>query len=85
MRILILITILLFITGCEESSSSNCNKQIKSLTDQRGSPEEVQKYDSGDYHSHSYWYWSKGFSRTFTWGDVVEGCEISDYSFTPIN
>jgi hypothetical protein len=72
--------------GCskEDRGEASCNKQINSLVNNSGAAEEINRYDSGDYHSHTYWYWSRGFSRTFTWGENVVNCEISDYTFSPI-
>jgi hypothetical protein len=49
-----------------------------------GPQEEVDRYDSSDYHSHTWWYWSRGWSLTFTWGSFAYGCDISTYSFEPI-
>ena len=61
-----------------------CSSAIDSLIVERGQPEELNKYDSGNYHSHSYWYWTKGYQKEFTWGGYVNGCEVSTYTFDPI-
>jgi outer membrane biogenesis lipoprotein LolB len=66
-------------------SDSNCNDQINdTLKDTGANPEEITKYDSDGYHSHQYWWWNRGFERTFTWGDNIDGCQTSDYRFAPI-
>jgi len=71
-----------------DSTSGNlhdCSSAITDLIKSKGSPEEIKKYDTSDnYHSHDYWYWSKGFSKTFKWGNLFDGCETSTYTFTPI-
>ena len=86
---IVLISTVLIFTGCAEEETAEagnaCSSHIEYIIDELGEAEEINKYDSGDYHSHSYWYWSIGFSRTFTWGGPVEGCEISDYTFSPIS
>jgi hypothetical protein len=51
---------------------------------EQDTPEEIDPYDSSDYHSHTWWYWSRGWSITFTWGTYVAWCDISTYSFEPI-
>ena len=64
---------------------SNCNDAINdTLKDTGANPEEITKYDSDGYHSHQYWWWNRGFERTFTWGDNIDGCQTSDYRFPPI-
>lgn len=63
--------------------SNDCDDEIDDLVKSRGNPEEVTKYDSGDYHSRKYWYWTKGFEKSFTWSNSIS-CETSTYTFTPI-
>lgn len=82
--ILVLISVI-SLAGClEDDSSSNCDSQISDLKADWGQPEEINRYDSGDYHSHNYWYWCKGYQRSFTWGEYTDGCEVSEYTFSPI-
>jgi len=60
-----------------------CDDDIDDMYDKYGAPEEINTYDSGSYHSYTYWYWCDGFSYTFTWS----GClcdDISLYTFSPI-
>ncbi len=75
-----------FIYGCsaEDVGAGNCEGQISNLINQMGQPKEINKYDSSNYHSHTYWYWCRGFARDFTWGDNVYNCEVNDYAFSPI-
>lgn len=63
---------------------ASCDDQREDLVKQAGAPEEIKHYDAGDYHSWTYWYWSRGTSRTFTWGGSNDRCNISDYTFSPI-
>ena len=72
---------LLFMAGC---SNDDCEDQIKDITNKYGKAEEVNTYNSGDYHNMDLWYWSKGFQYSFTWGNDIKGCEVSKYTFTPI-
>jgi hypothetical protein len=62
----------------------SCDDQRDDLAREKGNPEEIRRFDSGDYHSWTYWYWSRGFSRTFTWGGAAGSCKTSDYTFSPI-
>lgn len=79
-------TFLFLLSGCgeDDSGGSDCSDAINNMIKQNGNPEEVQKYDSGDYHSWTYWYWCRGWSATFTWGSLVGKCETSTYTFSPI-
>lgn len=61
----------------------SCDSQRDDLVKKRGAPDKIDKFDSDDYHSWSYWYWKSGFERTFTWGGAAGSCSTSDYSFTP--
>ena len=61
----------------------SCPDMMATTISTYGNPEEIYKYDSGNYHSWTYWYWTKGFSRTFTWSNNIT-CETSDYSFSPV-
>jgi hypothetical protein len=73
--------------GCGGGGSSwfsnNCDDKMDDLKKARGNPEEINRYDSGDYHSVKWWYWTKGFERTFTWSNDIS-CQTSDYTFTAI-
>ena len=71
-------------TGGGGDGGGDCGGNIASLVKIYGEPEEIEKYDSGDYHNHTYWYWCKGFSKTFIWGSYVDDCEQSTYTFSPI-
>ena len=63
---------------------SNCDGEMDEIRQKEGTPEEVNRYDSEDYHSVSWWYWSKGIEYTFVWGEIIDGCEVSTYTFPPI-
>ena len=74
--------VFLSIQGC---GKCDCSDEMDSTRNKYGDPEEVNSYDSGGYHSESWWYWSKGKEFTFTWGsDVSECCDKSTYTFDPI-
>lgn len=86
--IILLALIPMLFSGCNGDDlfgECNCNDEMNNCTANHGDPEEINKYDSGDYHSWTFWYWCQGFSMTFTWGTNVEGCcETSTYTFSPI-
>jgi len=82
---IIICILFLLLAGCEkEDDSPSCQGAIDALIDERGHPEEVNKYDDGDYHSWTYWYYTKGYSETFTWGGAAGDCSSSTYTFSPI-
>jgi hypothetical protein len=72
----------IFLACC---SPSNCNDEMDKIKRELGAPEEVTTYSESNYHSETWWYWSKGISYTFKWGSIIEkGCEVSKYTFPPI-
>jgi len=76
-----LFVILIFFISCV----CNCDNEMDSKRKEYGNPEEVDSYTESGYHSETWWYWSKGISFTFTWGEGVEGCcKVSTYTFSPI-
>ena len=80
---ILIIIISLISAGCSDLlECDGCNEEMNNLVASRGNPEEINKYDSGNYHSWTFWYWCSGFSMTFTWDDC--SCETSTYTFSPI-
>ena len=64
---------------------NDCDDERAQLVRDVGQPEEIARYDSDDYHSWTYWYWRRGYSKTFVWGrNVSKDCEMSEYRFSPI-
>ena len=58
-----------------------------SYRSQYGTPEEVQEFISGDYHTIDWWWWCQGFEVSFINSpyDDVYGWDVqSTYSFSPI-
>lgn len=78
---LIVLLGLIFIGGC---SDEDCSEQMADIKAKYGTAEEVTTYDSKDYHNVDWWYWSKGFQYSFTWGSNIDGCDMSKYTFEPI-
>lgn len=70
--------------GGSSSPKHVCANPMKDVTRKYGKPEEIEKYDTDRYHSHDYWYWSKGIKYGFTWATYIDGCEVDRYTFTPI-
>lgn len=83
MRILLSV-VLLFGMACEVFGPDDCSAEMDEVRSQYGAPEEVNTFDEDDYHSVDWWYWTQGVEYTFTWGKYVEGCDVSRYTFTPI-
>ena len=55
--------------------------------DQYGEPEEVDKYNSEDYHTVDWWYWTQGFEVSFIdspYDDTYGWRVDSTYEFEPI-
>ncbi len=71
-------------SSIDTSLTHDCSHEIGSLVNERGEAEEINAYDSDNYHSHSYWYWSQGYEKSFKWGEYSDGCETSEYTFEPI-
>lgn len=80
----ILIAILISIL-CVSCDWESCENEMEDIRNKHGSPEEINTYSSDNYDSEDWWYWSKGVQYTFEWGVNVEGCEVSKYTFKPIN
>lgn len=81
----VIFSILLIYVNCDVFKC-NCDDEMEKVRDKMGEPEEVNRYDSSNYHSVDWWYWTKGICYTFTWGSIVEGCcEVSTYQFEPIH
>jgi len=80
--IVLALSVVMFFASCE-IFQPNCDSQMENVRSSRGDPEEVNRYDSSDYHSVDWWYWSQGICYTFTWGSLVGSCEISTYTFDP--
>ena len=80
------------IAGCREDDYyyhhhddyNYCGDEMRDRERISGEPEEINIYDSDDYHSRTYWYYCDGFSETFTWRENVNGCEIHTNNFEPI-
>jgi hypothetical protein len=71
------------LAGCGSVFDFDCGKEMSGARADFGEPQETTVFVSGSYQSHTWWWWSRGLSRTFTWsGDVA--CRTSDYRFSPI-
>jgi len=84
MKKITLIVIILLSLVLISCTKQNCDKKMDEIRSRYGEPEETTTYHSGDYHSESWWYWTKGKNFDFAWGQYVDGCEFSEYTFTPI-
>ncbi len=80
---------LVAMTSCgdveDDHYQSNCDDEISERIAVSGEPDEIDidPAESGSYHSHTYWYFSRGFAATFTCGDNVDGCELDTITFCP--
>lgn len=85
----ILITMLAgSISGCDAVSdfwgSADCEDDQNRAISRYGQPDDVETLSGDGYSSETYWWWSRGRSETFNWGDNYDNCERSVYTFTPI-
>lgn len=72
------------LAGCgSEKLSGNCAEQMDDLRDLYGEPQEVDRFESGNYHRDTWWYFRIGFARTFTWDGAPGSCEMTDQTFPP--
>lgn len=78
--VIVFTALFMLIYGCTDY---NCDEEMQEAKSRYGPPEEVNTYDSGDYHSVDYWWWSKGVNKGFTWSKDQD-CEVSTYTFEPI-
>jgi hypothetical protein len=61
----------------------DCGGEMGDARNAFGPPERSTSYDSGSYHSVTYWWYKRGVSKTFTWGNGQD-CKVTDFRFTPI-
>lgn len=59
--------------------AKDCSAEIANAINENGDPETIDKYDSGNYHSHSYNWYNGDYTLDFTWGEIVQGCEIRTF------
>jgi hypothetical protein len=82
--VLLLCIFLLISTNCDWFEC-NCDDEMEDIRSDLGEPEEKARYDSQGYHTETWWYWTKGISYTFTWGnDIRDCCEVSTFQFEPV-
>ncbi len=84
-RSLWLLLLLLVSGGCGVTGPElNCDSRMEEYRVKWGDPEEVNRYVSRRLHVVSWWYWSRGFTTDFIWGNDVTGCEVTTSVFSPI-
>ena len=87
-RIAMLLTAVLILTGCEYEPPPpdlpECYEEMEETRAAMGEPEEVNTYSERGYRNEDWWYWTRGYERSFTWGTYIRGCETSTYTFPPI-
>lgn len=85
-KLILLVLAGTILNGCgSDLFSDDCDSEMDDVRDRLGAPEEVNGYDTSDYHNHTWWYWAKGISYTFEWGSIVKSdCDVSTYTFPPI-
>ena len=83
--------LLLSLAGCREDyyhhhddDHNYCSDEMSDRERISGDPDEINRYDSDEYHSRTYWYYCDGFAETFTWTENVNGCEMHTNDFEPI-
>ena len=76
-----------FMGVTSSSAPATFDEVSQPYLDQYGQPEDVYKYDSGDYHTVDWWWWSQGFMVGFanTPYDGIDGWAVDNtYTFPPI-
>ncbi|MBT3202596.1 MAG: hypothetical protein HN350_22070 [Phycisphaerales bacterium] len=73
----------------QESTWYTFSQISQPFLDQYGQPEEVSEYNSANYHSIDWWWWSRGFEVTFlctapSAALVQDWAVDSTYSFSPV-
>jgi hypothetical protein len=53
------------IAGCGSILGFDCDKEMAGARSDYGEPQETSVYVSGSYQSHTWWWWSRGLSKTF--------------------
>ena len=72
------------LAGCgSQKLSGNCGEQMNDFREQYGDPQEVERFESGSFARHTWWYWRLGLARTFTWDGAPGSCEMTDQTFPP--
>ncbi|KKM17171.1 hypothetical protein LCGC14_1678440 [marine sediment metagenome] len=92
-----LVLILLVLAGCYDflptestttaSSPVTFEEVSQPYIELYGQPEDIYKYDSADYHTVDWWWWTKGIMVGFanTPYDGVDGWAVDNtYTFPPI-
>ena len=89
-KLFLLLVALLFVScdwGIIEEPYITFKSVSQEYRDRYGSPEDIYTYDSGDYHTIDWWWWSKGFMVGFEdspYNGVYGWSVESTYSFPPI-
>ena len=88
-RLLMGIGLVILLIGCDNliTSYTTLNEAAQSYVDELGPPEEIKTFDSGDYHTVDYWWWTKGVCHSFIDSpyDNYNGWRWeSTYTFDPI-
>lgn len=60
--------------GCDDVLWCDCDYEMYECKEEYGEPEEIIQTDTNTYHYRAYWYWCKGFAKTFEWGEDVPLC-----------
>jgi hypothetical protein len=83
---LMIILLCLVVLGCGDGSGPlglgkvNCDKKINEAYTTYGNPDNISKYDNGDYHSWTFTYGKHRLILTFTWSRDYD-CDASSYTY----
>lgn len=83
MRILMVLLLVLLAVAAGLGCGSDCSGEKDEVRRKYGEPESWYSFEQGCCYRHEdWWYWRKGVSYSFTWGDGI--CDVSKFRFSPI-
>jgi hypothetical protein len=92
---IILVIVILSLASCKYSDGeddeytyeettyeiSYCTQEMQNVRDRYGMPNDTTSYFSDGYNSKTYYYDDFNMSKTFEWGEYVDGCDVSTHYY----
>lgn len=82
----IALLMVLALIGCGDGNGvlglgyEDCDKKMNETVATYGQPDKVTKYDSGTYHSWTWYYNRYKFIKAFTWDDDMD-CQADTFTY----
>lgn len=87
MRIVAIVVLTFSLYGCDAVEdfwgAADCDDEQDSDIQARGQPDDVDTYFSDGWSSEIYLWRTQGVRITYSWGDSLDNCQRSTYTFTP--